>query len=100
MCFFFFFFFSSRRRHTRFDCDWSSDVCSSDLIRRTAALQDKAMEETFAAVKAGMRELEVAAVAEHVGHRYGSEQGLFLAGSGPVGTAAVFANRYQQNRVL
>src|SRR2546427_10087875 len=29
---FFFFFFSSRRRHTRFDCDWSSDVCSSDLL--------------------------------------------------------------------
>src|SRR2546430_3467895 len=28
----FFFFFSSRRRHTRFDCDWSSDVCSSDLL--------------------------------------------------------------------
>src|SRR2546430_947607 len=27
----FIFFFSSRRRHTRFDCDWSSDVCSSDL---------------------------------------------------------------------
>src|SRR2546430_3503369 len=26
------FFFSSRRRHTRFDCDWSSDVCSSDLM--------------------------------------------------------------------
>src|SRR2546430_9927419 len=25
------FLFSSRRRHTRFDCDWSSDVCSSDL---------------------------------------------------------------------
>src|SRR5947207_9949288 len=37
MCFpivctiFFFFFFSSRRRHTRSLCDWSSDVCSSDL---------------------------------------------------------------------
>src|SRR6266571_7120495 len=29
--FFFFFFFSSRRRHTRLTCDWSSDVCSSDL---------------------------------------------------------------------
>src|SRR2546430_2960575 len=27
-------FFSSRRRHTRFDCDWSSDVCSSDLRPR------------------------------------------------------------------
>src|SRR6266571_7350383 len=31
MVFFFFFFFSSRRRHTRLTCDWSSDVCSSDL---------------------------------------------------------------------
>src|SRR5260221_10617146 len=28
----FFFFFSSRRRHTRSLCDWSSDVCSSDLV--------------------------------------------------------------------
>src|SRR4051794_41531643 len=27
-----FFFFSSRRRHTRWTGDWSSDVCSSDLI--------------------------------------------------------------------
>src|SRR5205085_9038306 len=31
-----FFFFSSRRRHTRFDCDWSSDVCSSDLFTGSA----------------------------------------------------------------
>src|SRR6266566_6516860 len=28
----FFFFFSSRRRHTRLQGDWSSDVCSSDLL--------------------------------------------------------------------
>src|SRR5438876_7894667 len=28
----FFFFFSSRRRHTRWTGDWSSDVCSSDLL--------------------------------------------------------------------
>src|SRR2546430_5586244 len=34
-----FFFFSSRRRHTRFDCDWSSDVCSSDLSWRSGAAQ-------------------------------------------------------------
>src|SRR5438045_6278028 len=32
MFFLFFFFFSSRRRHTRCLSDWSSDVCSSDLI--------------------------------------------------------------------
>src|SRR5256886_11368089 len=41
----FFFFFSSRRRHTRFDCDWSSDVCSSDLIR---AVMDAAGSERAA----------------------------------------------------
>src|SRR5438034_9552286 len=35
-----FFFFSSRRRHTRSLCDWSSDVCSSDLD----ALRDVAGE--------------------------------------------------------
>src|SRR5688572_31461777 len=38
LCCFFFFFFSSRRRHTRFDCDWSSDVCSSDLLPRGVSL--------------------------------------------------------------
>src|SRR5437763_15925831 len=31
---FIFFFFSSRRRHTRYIGDWSSDVCSSDLVAR------------------------------------------------------------------
>src|SRR6266480_2304014 len=35
----FFFFFSSRRRHTRLTCDWSSDVCSSDLHRRGALVK-------------------------------------------------------------
>src|SRR6185369_17750089 len=34
-----FFFFSSRRRHTRFKCDWSSDVCSSDLWRYADTLE-------------------------------------------------------------
>src|SRR5436189_4563756 len=32
MLLFFIFFFSSRRRHTRYIGDWSSDVCSSDLL--------------------------------------------------------------------
>src|SRR4030066_776428 len=37
---------SSRRRHTRFKCDWSSDVCSSDLgwVRTSAAYSVKAGE--------------------------------------------------------
>src|SRR2546430_2949158 len=42
-------FFSSRRRHTRFDCDWSSDVCSSDLpggggFHVGAAVRDEVVE--------------------------------------------------------
>src|SRR2546430_11941132 len=36
------FFFSSRRRHTRFDCDWSSDVCSSDLMDEPCSALDPA----------------------------------------------------------
>src|SRR5207237_4114583 len=36
--FFCVFFFSSRRRHTRFKCDWSSDVCSSDLAAGFSAV--------------------------------------------------------------
>src|SRR6266480_5374218 len=42
---FFFFFFSSRRRHTRLTCDWSSDVCSSDLCRcqRTACFDEEGL---------------------------------------------------------
>src|SRR2546430_1291724 len=38
------FFFSSRRRHTRFDCDWSSDVCSSDLDRQSIELAAQTLE--------------------------------------------------------
>src|SRR5687768_17737395 len=34
---FLFFFFSSRRRHTRCSRDWSSDVCSSDLVVATGS---------------------------------------------------------------
>src|SRR2546427_3313669 len=39
-----FFFFSSRRRHTRFDCDWSSDVCSSDLPVAAQAPSDQRLD--------------------------------------------------------
>src|SRR5260370_3670327 len=37
-----FFFFSSRRRHTIFKCDWSSDVCSSDLNKKAIRRLDGA----------------------------------------------------------
>src|SRR5437868_10016303 len=37
----FFFFFSSRRRHTRSKRDWSSDVCSSDLVSFAASTRSR-----------------------------------------------------------
>src|SRR6266478_3662162 len=46
--YYYFFFFSSRRRHTRFDCDWSSDVCSSDL-RSLQAEIERSMRDVRAA---------------------------------------------------
>src|SRR5256885_5878373 len=39
----FIFFFSSRRRHTRLQGDWSSDVCSSDLVARRSVAVARAL---------------------------------------------------------
>src|SRR2546429_1848610 len=41
----FFFFFSSRRRHTRCSRDWSSDVCSSDLVHPERLVPEAARAE-------------------------------------------------------
>src|SRR5260370_36773575 len=53
-----FFFFSSRRRHTRFKCDWSSDVCSSDLallqwFRVENEIITRVEEQVYLALRAG-----------------------------------------------
>jgi Xaa-Pro aminopeptidase len=71
-----------------------------ELVRLTAAAQDEAMRAALAVVAPGMRELDVAAVAEQVGHSFGSEQGLFLAHSGPAGRPGQIVNRHLQHRVL
>ena len=70
------------------------------LIRRTAAMQDSAMEAAFAAVKPGIRDSDVAAVAQFYGQQHGSEQGIYLCASAPVGTACLFGPRHMQNRVI
>src|SRR2546422_4354159 len=50
-----FFFFSSRRRHTRCSRDWSSDVCSSDLVCEIAQIFDvRKPNEKLAAIKRAM----------------------------------------------
>src|SRR5437762_7463546 len=48
-----FFFFSSRRRHTRYIGDWSSDVCSSDLIAGGVTARAVAIEVADRHVIAG-----------------------------------------------
>src|SRR2546429_3716270 len=47
-----FFFFSSRRRHTRCSRDWSSDVCSSDLLSETGVLEKYKVEMIGASLRA------------------------------------------------
>src|SRR5688572_14419659 len=44
------FFFSSRRRHTRFDCDWSSDVCSSEVLAKTASASTLTRADEFTGI--------------------------------------------------
>src|SRR6476661_5802689 len=51
-----FFFFSSRRRHTRFKCDWSSDVCSSDLVEAMAEGLDAPIAQGGTNVSGGQRQ--------------------------------------------
>ena len=69
-------------------------------VRRTALAQDAAMAAAFEAIRPGMSELQVAAVAERAGHDAGSEQGLFLSFSAPSGSPGQIVNRHLQGRVL
>jgi len=70
------------------------------VMRRTAAMQDLCMDAAFAAMRPGRKDIEIAAVAEQTGHSYGSEQGLFMCASGPVGMAPLQANRHFQSRTI
>lgn len=74
------------------------------LIRRTALLQDGAMKAAFSAIRPGMREYQVAAIAEEAIHAGGGEHGIYLCsstpGNDPAATPAWQANRHLQNRML
>jgi Xaa-Pro aminopeptidase len=71
-----------------------------ELVRRAAIMQDGAMQAAFAAIKPGMRDTEVAAVAVHYSQDHGSENGIYLCASTPLGTPAKFGQRHVQNRTI
>ena len=58
-----------------------------ELVKRAAIMQDGAMKAAFAAIKPGMRDTEVAAVAVHYSQDHGSENGIYLCASTPLGIA-------------
>jgi Xaa-Pro aminopeptidase len=71
-----------------------------ELIKGTAALQDRAMEHLKRVIKPGMRDFEVVTEAAYSCARDGSERQLIQVGSGPAGTAVLFQPPPLQNRVI
>jgi Xaa-Pro aminopeptidase len=70
------------------------------LIRRMTEMQDAAAWAVTKALRPGMRDRDAVAIAKQASAPYGSEQGWFMAASGPVGTAAVMQPPHLQNRVI
>ena len=71
-----------------------------ELIRRAAAMQDGAMRAAFAAVEPGLRDRDIAAIAQCYSQRHGSENGIYLCASMPADQPAQFGQRHYQNRVI
>ena len=71
-----------------------------DLIRRAAAMQDAAMRAAFAAAEPGLRDRDIAAIAQCYSQRHGSEHGIYLCASMPADQPAQFSARHYQNRVI
>ena len=71
-----------------------------DLIRRAAAMQDGAMRAAFDAIEPGMRDRDVAAIAQCYSQRHGSEDGIYLCASMPADAPSAFSQRHYQNRVI
>jgi len=71
-----------------------------ELIRRTTKMQDGAMKAAFDAVKPGMKDSDVSAIATHYSQRHGSEQGIYLCASSPIGQPGRINMRHLQDRVI
>ena len=70
------------------------------LIRQAAHLQDQVFAKVLSAIRPGMRDIDVTALAQVEGQRLGSEQGIFLGGSSRVGVRSPFVPRFMQGHTL
>jgi Xaa-Pro aminopeptidase len=70
------------------------------LIRATAHLQDTVFAEVLKEIRPGLRDIDVTSIAQRKGQILGSEQGIFLGGSSPLGIRSPFVPRYMQGRTL
>jgi Xaa-Pro aminopeptidase len=70
------------------------------LIRRTAHLQDEVFAEVLREIRPGLRDIDITSIAQRKGQILGSEQGIFLGGSSPLGIRSPFVPRYMQGRTL
>ena len=70
------------------------------MIRRTAEIQDIAMEKAFSSIKPGMRDHEIMALAQYTVQNLGSEEQLIMAGSAPMGTPCPMLKRHFMQREI
>lgn len=70
------------------------------LIKGTAALQDQVFAEVCDFLRPGVTDRDVMAHGEAVGRRLGSDQGIYLGSSAPMGQPSRFKGRHFQERAL
>jgi Xaa-Pro aminopeptidase len=70
------------------------------LIRQTAELQDAVFAEVLKEIRPGLRDIDITAIAQRKAQILGSEQGIFLGGSAPLGIRSPFVPRFMQGRTL
>ena len=71
-----------------------------DFIRKAAEMQDEIFKRLLTKIRPGMSDNDITALAQYEGRLLGSEQGLFLGSSAPLGQASRFIDRHLQARSL
>jgi Xaa-Pro aminopeptidase len=93
-------------RHIEDATDWFDEIKAVKseeeiaLIARAADLQDRVFARVLQTIRPGLRDIDITTAAQEAALALGSEQGIFLGGSSPLGRASVFLPRFMQNRTM